>query len=105
MTETLTRERDVQADVVALYKSIGAATYSTSVYRPGGAKIAAGVPDLIVLHPKLGVWFHEVKRPKAKQTDEQLLFESRCAAANVVYIVGGVAEARHALELAGILCE
>lgn len=103
MTETLTRERDVQADVVALYKSIGAATYSTSVYRPGGAKIAAGIPDLIVLHPRLGVWFHEVKRPKGKQTDEQILFQTRCAQANVVYVVGGLEEARAALTLAGIL--
>ena len=103
MTAPLTRERDVQTDVVALYKSIGAATYSTSVYRPGGAKIAAGIPDLIVLHPRLGVWFHEVKRPKGKQTDEQILFQTRCAQANVVYVVGGLEEARAALTLAGIL--
>ena len=99
----LTRERDVQADVVALYKSIGAHVYSTSVYRPGGAKIQAGIPDLIVLHPRLGVWFHEVKAKTGKQSDGQVLFQTRCAQANVVYVCGGVAEARTALELAGLV--
>ena len=97
------REPEVQAQVVALYKSIGAHPYSTSVYRPGGAKIQAGIPDLIVLHPKLGVWFHEVKAPKGKQSDGQILFQTRCAQAGVVYVVGGVSEARAALELAGVL--
>lgn len=105
MTESLLRERDVQADVVALYKSLGAHVYSTSVYRPGGGKIQAGIPDLIVIHPRLGVWFHEVKRPKAKQSDEQILFQTRCAQANVVYIVGGVDEAKAALELAGLVVD
>lgn len=102
MTDLL-KEKDIQRDVVALYHAVGAHAYSTSVYRPGGARIDAGIPDLIVLHPKLGVWFHETKRPKSKQSDEQILFQTRCAQANVVYVLGGVEEARAALELAGLV--
>lgn len=104
MSESLVKERDVQADVVNLYRSLGAHTYSTSVYRPGGSRIEAGIPDLIVIWAGgRGTWFHEVKRPKSKQTDDQLLFAARCAQAGTVYVCGGVEEARHALELAGVL--
>lgn len=103
MTTLAPRETEVQAAVTALYRSLGAHVYSTSVYRPGGGKIAAGIPDLIVILPKHGVWFHEVKTPKGKQTDGQLLFQTRCAQAGVVYVVGGPEEARAALEMAGVL--
>lgn len=99
------KEREIQSVVAELYRSVGAAVYSTSVYRPGGAKtLQGGIPDLIVLLPRrLGVLFHETKTAHGKQSDAQVIFESRCQQAGVAYVCGGVAEAQSALELAGLL--
>lgn len=107
MTSLAPRESSVQASVVALLKSVGVHVYQCSAYRAGGAHIEAGVPDLICLLPRgLGMFWFEVKAsPKSKQRDSQVLFQKRCEESGVRYYLGGLDEARAALQIAGILAE
>ena len=103
MTEFPPLERDVKADCIALWEAAGCKVWDTSSRRESPIR-PAGFADLVVFMPRGGgVVFHEVKRPKGKQSDGQILFQATCLASNVVCIVGGLDEARAALTLAGIL--
>src|SRR5690349_5339168 len=95
-------ERQIQARVTNLYRSVGAFVYSTSQKRRSG--IAVGFPDLVVLLPQArGVIFHETKTPHGKQSDAQVMFASRSAKSGVPYVLGGEAEAIAALQHLGFL--
>jgi hypothetical protein len=59
-----------QAQVVDAFKSHGCLVESL-------APMGNGIPDLLVTNPRHGViWLVEVKRPKAKLTEDQVRFQS-----------------------------
>jgi hypothetical protein len=106
-------EREIQRQVKAAYEACGCfvANFSQG-YRPGGKRHATtrqtkGIPDLYVFPPVrevrgplaghatvyLAPWWHETKRPGARQTAEQRTWQMRCEQRGVAYVLGGVAEA------------
>jgi len=96
------KESQVQAQVVALFKSVGAYVHPTSQYRK--SRIPPGLPDLIILLPRgKGVVFFEVKALFGKMSEEQLAFMGACEMAEEPYWCGGVEEARLCLRMAGLL--
>lgn len=90
------------AEVAAFYRGVGCTVFSTS--QPGRArKQLTGLPDLYVVHPKYGGWFHEVKRGKDKQRPAQKAFQQVVTRANIGYVLGDVAEAQAFLVALGLL--
>ena len=94
-------ERDVQRAVITLFRACGAVVYVTSQgYRkdPGGTRMTAGLPDLLVFFPRLGkLLFFEVKRPGGKRTPAQIQFGHRVEDLEdpwVIYGWGGLEEAK-----------
>jgi len=97
-------ERDVQRDVVTLYRRFGCTVCSLSQgYRPGGPRHGTtrqtkGLADLRVFLPAKGLtWEHEVKRPGGEQSPEQAEFERLVTACGVAYALGGTGAALLAL--------
>lgn len=83
-------EKQVQAAVRRLLAMVGCAVWDTS--QPFRAAITPGVPDLIVFHPRRGLFFVEVKRPGGRVSDAQRAFAQHCRDAGVAYVLGGVDE-------------
>lgn len=89
-------EREIQVDVVKLYKAFGCQVWSHSELRR--AKVTPGYPDLTVLHPRRRLtWYHETKTPSGTLEPAQLEFGSVAAESGVTVIVGGVAAAEEFL--------
>lgn len=94
-------EREIQRDVVRLYRAHGCVVYETSQRR--AAKVSPGIPDLIVMHTGARVQFyHEVKTPSGKLRPDQKDFRDQCLASGTVHIVGGVAAAERQLDAIGV---
>ena len=83
-------EKQVQAAVRDLLTQMSVEVWDTS--QPFAAKITPGVPDLLCICPKRGVFFCEVKRPGGKQTPAQRAFQVACEVAGTPYVLGGVDE-------------
>ena len=83
-------EKEVQRDIVKLLTMFGVAVWNTS--QPFAAKITPGVPDLLCICPRRGVFFVECKRPGGKQTPAQRGFQAACEVAGTPYVLGGVDE-------------
>jgi len=94
-------EKQVAYRVALLYKGVGCSVYSTQQTRR--SRQAVGLPDFYVLHPRLGGFWHEVKREGGKQSLGQRAFELTCRSAKVGYVLGGVEEARTYLTACGLL--
>lgn len=104
------REKDIHYRVAKLYAACGGRVYNLAQgYRPGGRRHATtrqtkGLPDLHVMFPaRRVVFWHEVKRPKAKQTPEQEVFQAACQACAVGYVLGGEDEAIAHLKTIGLV--
>lgn len=118
-------EAAIQRDVKAAYEAVGCfvANFSQG-YRPGGrhhgsTRQTEGVPDLYVFPPLRGAdvaaltvghvavrlqpWWHETKRPGAKQRLGQIEWGHRCRDRGVGYVLGGVAEAVEHLKRIGLV--
>ena len=93
-------EKAVQARVRRLYLDVGAEVFSTSSVRR--ARIAKGMADLYVLHPKFSLWF-EAKRAGGKQSPAQVAFQHSCERAGVRYLCGGLDVAVEHLQRIGVL--
>ena len=93
-------EKAVQARVRRLYMEMGADVFSTSSVRR--SRIARGMADLYVLHPKFALWF-ETKAPKGKQSPAQVAFQHSCERAGVTYLCGGLDVALNHLRKLGVL--
>jgi len=93
-------EKQVVARVMALYRAVGCSVHSTQQTRP--SRQAIGLPDLWVMHPRIGGWWHEAKRLGGKQTTGQRAFHFACEAARVPYVLGGYDEAEAFLRQQGI---
>lgn len=95
-------ERDVQRAVVTFYRATGCTVYSTAQgYRHdrGGTRCTPGIPDLIVFYAPphhltggflASMWYHEVKRPGAKQNAAQTHFARVARGCGIDVVVGGV---------------
>lgn len=81
-------EKQVAYRVGKFYASCGCTVYSTQQTRP--SRQAIGLPDFYVLHPRIGGWWHEVKREGGRQSPGQVAFQQACQAAGVGYVLGGV---------------
>lgn len=95
LTRELT-EREIQNLVVKLYRRCGCKVYPTSQYRI--SRQALGLPDLYVVHPAAGDWWHEVKTPHGKQSKEQAEFQAVVEGTGLAYVLGGVSAAQEILE-------
>jgi hypothetical protein len=98
----LTREADVQYGCKRVLEACGAWVYTLSQGRT--TRQSAGLPDLFVLHPRLGAVWVECKQLGKQQSDAQVKFEERCAAAKMAYVVArSVAELQGFLRLKGLV--
>jgi len=102
-------EKVVQRAVMQLFRAAGWTVRSLSQYR--ASHVAVGVPDLMMHHPRRGLfcWF-EVKAPRPQGYDprsrqnvprtlapDQLLFRMDAVACGQRHYWGGLAEAEAAL--------
>lgn len=98
----LERETDIQYGCKHLLEALGASVYALSQGR--ATRQSAGLPDLYVLHPRLGGLWVECKRTGGVQSAAQEKFEDRCVQAGVPYVVArSVAELQGYLRLRGLL--
>lgn len=98
----MSRESEIQRQVVRLYESMGCRVWPTSQYRV--VKWARpGMADLVVFLPRrLGVLMHEVKAPDGRIRDGQREFRAACEMSGCGYCIGGVDEAIAALQAVGL---
>lgn len=94
-------EKQVAYQVRRLYEAVGCTVYSTSQARP--SRVAKGLPDLYVVHPRIGGWWHEVKREGGRQSPGQVAFQQEMQRCGVAYVLGGLAEAQAFLHTKGIV--
>jgi hypothetical protein len=81
-------ERDVQHDVVKLYRSLGCTVIVLSQTRP--SHVSVGLPDLKVYCPRKRLTFwHEVKAPGGVQSTDQRTFQVLAEACGETYLLGG----------------
>lgn len=102
MSGALERESDIQYSCSRLLEACGAWVYRLSQGRQ--TRQSAGLPDLYVLHAKLGAFWVECKQPHGNQSTAQVRFQERCTAAKVPYVLArSVAELQGYLRLRGLL--
>lgn len=94
------REKDEQADIVRLLRSLGAAVYVSGTVRPRGdtpgTRQTPGIPDLEAFLPRRGTGGNgyrllkvEVKRSKGgRLSPDQQAYRDVCQAADVPHVVG-----------------
>ena len=78
-------EKALLARVRLILHDVGATVYSTVQTRR--SHVSAGLPDLYVLHPKLGGFWIEGKAWHGKQSAAQVAFQHACQLAAVDYVV------------------
>ena len=103
---TTQKEKEIQREVVRLYRLAGCFTYSTSQAR--ASHIALGLPDLYVMTRRSGVadgFWHETKRPGGKLRASQQGFIRAAEECGVKVVVGGVAEAVAHLKALGLVAK
>ena len=89
-------EKEIQAQIVTLLRSLRADVWVLGTRRPRGdyqgTRQSPGLPDLIAFLPDEELLFIEVKSPKGRLTEEQKQFQQCCFDARVSHIVGGIDE-------------
>lgn len=86
------------------WAALGCTVYSTQQTR--ASRQAIGLPDFYVMHPRLGGFWHEVKRRKGgKQSAGQKAFQARCRECGVDYVLGGEDAAIDYAKQRGILAK
>lgn len=98
-------EREIQRDVVKLYRAHGCVVYEFSQKR--ASKQTPGIGDLYVFNPELhaygpAAWWHEVKTATGRLRPDQNVFGELCQQCGVWYVVGGVAAAEAQLARLGM---
>ena len=99
-------EKDIQADIVKLLETVGAAVYKIGTTRKKGdhqgTMQTPGIPDLVAfvrmpwkvseVRPRYVQLWIEVKRPGGAMSDAQTKFRLHVLEAYCEHIVGGVDE-------------
>lgn len=89
-------EKEIQRDVYKIYRAFGCELYWMSQAR--ATRQTAGVPDLIVFHPRTrSMFYHECKTPRGKLSPAQVVFQEQCTRAGITVVVGGVDAAEEQL--------
>src|SRR6266487_3652269 len=78
-------EKALLARVRLVLHDIGATTYQLTQTRP--SRVARGIPDLYVLHGKVGGFWVETKGWHGKQSPAQVAFQHACQLAAVDYLL------------------
>lgn len=103
-------EKIEERQIIDLYEQVGCIVIKFSQAQK--AQQTAGIADLLVLCPKLGIsWWHEVKRRKGPQyyevqhgqTPHQKIFQNCVETVGMSYIIGPLSTAREKLVDLGIL--
>lgn len=93
-------EREIQAEIVRLYRAYGFIVWILSQKR--ASKQSPGIPDVYAVNPRTGhVIWHEVKTPTGRQSAAQSTFQEEHRGSAVHYVLGGVAAARAILNELG----
>lgn len=99
-SEDMRLEKEIQRDVVKLYRAHGCIVYALSQTR--ASKQTPGIGDLYVLNPvKKRDWWHETKTLFGRQSPDQREFSLLCHSCTVEYVIGGVEAARRQLKAIG----
>lgn len=93
-------EQHEQTDVVRLLRLAGFAVYVTSQRRP--SQVALGIPDLLLLHPDLGLGAWETKRDGGALRPAQATFAQRCERSGALYGSGTLADCERWLATLGL---
>lgn len=81
-------EREVQRQIVALYRSLNCVVLILSQTRP--SHVTVGLPDLKVYCPRKRLtWWFEVKSPDGVQRTAQHTFQVLAEACGETYLLGG----------------
>lgn len=99
-------EKEIQRDVVKLYRAHRCVVYNLSQAR--ASKQTPGIGDLYVLWPEMhfegpAEWWHETKTGTGKQSPDQREFQELCSTCDVGYVLGGVAAAEAKLRQLGAM--
>lgn len=82
-------EKEIQAQVMKLYRAFGCVVYNLSQAR--ASKQSPGLPDLYVVHRGIHqAWWHETKTPFGKQSVAQKYFGEIHTKTPIRYVLGGV---------------
>ena len=90
------RELEIQYEIRSFLEALGVAVYSLSQGRK--TRQSAGLPDLWIMHPKIGGCWIEVKALHGKPSGAQIVFGDRCARSRVQHLLA------HSLEPVRKLC-
>lgn len=99
-------EKEIQLDVVRMYRAHGCTVFSLS--QPRATKQTPGIGDLYVFWPELiglgpAAWWHETKTPTGKQPPDQREFQRLCEECGVGYVIGGLSAAEAKLRAIGAM--
>ena len=105
-------EKEIQADIVTLLETVGAAVYKIGTKRKKtdhqGTMQTPGIPDLVAFVKTPGwciteqIWI-EVKRPGGKMSKPQIAFSLHAVKAGCEHVVGGVDEVLAWLKARGVV--
>lgn len=79
-------EREHRMAGVNLLRQIGGECYALSDHRTRA--VAPGLPDIYILHRRIGGAWWEAKTVRGVLSPEQILFRERCIMAGVPHITG-----------------
>ena len=111
---SLVPEKQIQADIVKLLETVGAAVYRIGTKRKRGdhqgTMQTPGIPDLVAFvrcqddqsQYWSQVWI-EVKRPRGRMSADQSYFKENAERALAAHIVGGVSEVLDWLKERGVV--
>ena len=100
-------EKEIQADVVKLYRAFSCIVYKLS--QPRATKQTPGIGDLYVFWPEMRglgptAWWHETKTPTGEQRPDQREFQRLCEAVESrSYVMGGLVAAESKLREIGAM--
>ena len=108
-------EKEIQADIVKLLKTVGAAVYKIGTKRKKtdhqGTMQTPGIPDLLAFveipkgrwSPELVQLWIEVKRPGETPSEDQDAFTANAVMAGCEHVTGGVDEVVDWLKARGVV--
>ena len=99
-------EKEIQADIVKLLETVGAAVYKIGTTRKRGdhqgTMQTPGIPDLVAFVNAMQLWI-EVKRPGGKMSQDQRMFRWHALDAGCEHVVGGLDEVLDWLKARGVV--
>ena len=106
-------EKEIQADIVKLLKTVGAAVYKIGTTRKKtdhqGTMQTSGIPDLLAFVTMRVSWVQpvqlwiEVKRPGETRSEDQDKFRAHALKAGCEHVTGGLDEVLDWLKARGVV--